>query len=105
MKRVSIFLAMLVALTVKTYGQAPPGAQGRKIGDFANAPEPATDTLIRCGAVIDGRTEQPRKNIDIVLKGTKIVEVRPAAYDQLMSAGTKVIDLSNRTCLPGLPRP
>ena len=99
MRRAGIVL--LLAAAVTAVGQTP-GASERTIGDFANVPEPPTNTLIRCGALIDGRTEQPRKNIDIVLKGTKIVEVRPAAYDQLMSAGTKVIDLSNRTCLPGL---
>jgi len=95
-------ILMVAVISVAALGQAPPGAQGRKIGDFANVPEPPADTLIRCGAVIDGKGDQPRKGLDIWLKGARISQVAGRAYDQLMPSGTKVIDLSNETCLPGL---
>ena len=100
MRRRGIFVVILFAVSL--HGQTPPGAQGRKIGDLANVPEPARDTLVRCGALLDGRTELPRKNIDIALKGARVAEVRPSAYDRLLTVGTKVIDLSSQTCLPGL---
>ncbi|HYN15293.1 MAG TPA: amidohydrolase family protein [Terriglobales bacterium] len=101
MKRAAIVVLMLFSAVVSTVGQTPPGAQGRKIGDFANVLEPATNTLIRCGTLIDEKSE-PRKDIQIVLEGARIKEVRPAVHDQFMPGGTKVIDLSNETCLPGL---
>ncbi|MFZ3210783.1 MAG: amidohydrolase family protein [Terriglobales bacterium] len=95
-------VAVMLLLSVLAVGQASPGAQGRKVGDFANVPEAPADTLIRCGVVIDGQTWQPHKGVDIWLKGTKISQVAPRTYDQLMPGGTKVIDLSSETCLPGL---
>jgi imidazolonepropionase-like amidohydrolase len=99
MKRAGILLVF--AMSAGTWGQAPPGAQGRKIGDFANIPQPPSYTLIRCGTLIDGKSA-PREDIQIVLEGARIKEVRPAVYDQLMPAGTKDINLLHETCLPGL---
>ncbi len=106
MKRAGIVVVML--LTVGAVGQAPPGAQGRKIGDFANVPEPAAQTVIRCGTLIDGQSG-PRKQMSIVLEGARIKEVLPSMYDELAQSGGrdhlirgKFVDLSDETCLPGL---
>jgi len=101
MRRARIFAVTLFLAAVSALGQTPPGAQGRKIGDFANVAEPPANTLIRCGMLIDEKSA-PRKDIQIVLEGARIKEVRPAVYDQFMPGGTKVIDLSHETCLPGL---
>ena len=99
--RPACIVITMFAVATGVLGQTLPGAQGRKVGDFANVPEPPANTLIRCGTLIDERSE-PRKSIDVVLKDARIVEVRPTAYDQFMPGGTKVVDLSSETCLPGL---
>ena len=106
MKRAAIVVLTLCA--VSGVGQRPPGAQWRKIGDFANVPEPPAQTLILCGTLIDGQSG-PQKQMSIVLEGARIKEIlpsifdgraRPGIYDQLMRG--KAIDLSKETCLPGL---
>ena len=53
-------------------------------------------TYVRCGALIDGKSDQARKNVMITIDGDQIKEVG--------GGGTSgnVIDLSNETCLPGL---
>jgi len=57
---------MLLAISVAALGPAPLGAQGRKIGDFANMPEPLAATFIYCGSLIDGAGGL-RKNVTIIL--------------------------------------
>jgi imidazolonepropionase-like amidohydrolase len=52
---------------------------------------------LRCGTLIDEKSEQPRKNVSIAVEGEKIVQVGAAA-----PAGGQVVDLSHETCLPGL---
>ena len=53
---------------------------------------------IRCGTLIDGRSEPVRKNAVIEISGEKIVRIG----DQLPANAPDVIDLSRETCLPGL---
>jgi len=53
--------------------------------------------FIHCGTLIDGKSEQPRKNVFFEIDGGKITAI-PAA----VPGAAKVIDLSNETCLPGL---
>jgi len=53
-------------------------------------------TYLRCGSLIDGKSEQARKNVVIAVEGEKIKEVGGA------EAGSDVIDLSRETCMPGL---
>ena len=53
-------------------------------------------TQIRCGALLDGRSDTPRRNVTITVQGNKIASVSEAA------PGANAIDLSNATCLPGL---
>ncbi len=62
---------------------------------FANA-----KTLIHAGVLIDGVSEQPRKEVTIVIDGERIVEV--VAGFQAASQGDTVIDLKKSTVLPGL---
>src|SRR5262245_45900205 len=57
-------------------------------------------TIIHAGRLIDGRSDQPRMEVSIVIDGGRIVRVaagyaRPAAED-------KLIDLREYTVLPGL---
>src|SRR5919201_6341011 len=51
---------------------------------------------VHCGTLIDGKSEQPRKNVFFEIDGDKI-----AAIPASVPGSGKVIDLSNQTCLPG----
>ena len=53
-------------------------------------------TYLRCGTLIDGKSDQVRKNVVVAVEGEKIKEVGATA------TGANVIDLSRETCLPGL---
>jgi imidazolonepropionase-like amidohydrolase len=52
---------------------------------------------VRCGTLIDEKSEQPRRNAVITVEGEKITSVSSGA-----AGGAPVIDLSRETCLPGL---
>jgi imidazolonepropionase-like amidohydrolase len=70
-------------------------AQGQSSGAGA-----APLTVVRAGTLIDGVGEAPRKNQLIFVRGERIEKVADASA--AIPAGTKVIDLSNATVLPGL---
>src|SRR6184192_1575635 len=57
-------------------------------------------TVIRAGTLIDGVSEAPRKNQLIFVRGERLEKV--ADGSAAIPAGTKVIDLSSATVLPGL---
>ena len=103
MNRAGIVVVML--LSVVAVGQMPPGAQGRKIGNFANVPEAPAQTVIWCGSLIDGTGGRPLGKTEIFLEGDRIKRVRPVFPDfPAWSSDGQVglINLSNETCLPGL---
>src|SRR6476646_4774791 len=64
------------------------------------APPPAV-TVIRAGVLIDGKSDQPRRDQVIVVRGNRIESVSDAPSAK-MPADAKVIDLSHATVLPGL---
>jgi len=55
--------------------------------------------FVRCGALIHPASGQVQRNAVIVVEGERIREVRE---NFTVPAGATVIDLSDRTCLPGL---
>ena len=57
--------------------------------------------IIRAGTLIDSKSDHPKTNQVIVVRGNKIESVQDAAAAQI-PAGAKVIDLSTFTVLPGL---
>src|SRR5881394_1699240 len=57
-------------------------------------------TVIRAGTLIDGVSEAPRKNQLIFVRGERLEKV--ADGSAAIPTGTKVIDLSSATVLPGL---
>src|SRR5262249_16123570 len=61
------------------------------LGQSGTKPAPI---FIHCGTLIDGKSEQPQKNVTIEVIGEKIYAVG--------AAGPPPINLSNETCLPGL---
>lgn len=60
----------------------------------ANGAKPRV--FLTCGALLDGKSDTPRKNVTLLIEGDTIKEVGAAA------PSGPVIDLSDRTCLPGL---
>jgi imidazolonepropionase-like amidohydrolase len=58
-------------------------------------------TVIRAGTLIDGKSDKPRHDQVIVVRGNRIDSVGDAANAKL-PAGATLIDLSKETVLPGL---
>ena len=54
-------------------------------------------SYLRCGSLLDGKSDTPRKNVVIAIEGDKIRDVGARE-----PSGSDVIDLSRETCLPGL---
>src|ERR1700674_3494838 len=71
------------------------GARGQSV-----PPPQVSLTIIRAGTLIDGVSEAPRKNQLIYVRGERIEKVTDGTA--AIPAGTKVIDLSQATVLPGL---
>ena len=61
-----------------------------------DAQVPPKRVLLKCGSLFDGKSDSARKNVTLLVEGETIKEVGTAA------TGADVIDLSSRTCLPGL---
>jgi imidazolonepropionase-like amidohydrolase len=59
----------------------------------------AQKTYIWCGSLIDGISDEPKKNMTIVIERNKIVSVENG-YSK-MGSNDKVIDLTTRTVMPG----
>src|SRR5215472_15775756 len=58
-------------------------------------------TVIRAGVLIDGKSDKPRRNQIITIRGNKIESVSDAGVAKLPADAT-IIDLSEETVLPGL---
>jgi imidazolonepropionase-like amidohydrolase len=58
-------------------------------------------TVIRAGALIDGKSDSARHNQVIIIRGNRIESISDAATAKI-PAGADVIDLSHATILPGL---
>src|SRR6184192_1383463 len=86
-KRILCAVAMLAMSGSVLFGQS-------------GAPTAAPLTVIRAGMLIDGVSEAPRKNQLIFVRGERIEKVVDDSAP--IPAGTKVIDLSSATVLPGL---
>jgi imidazolonepropionase-like amidohydrolase len=89
MKRLLLILSLVLtlALTSAVAQQAvPPSAQV---------------TVIRAGTLIDGKSDKPRRDQAVVIRGNRIESVGDAAITKT-PAGATVIDLSQATVLPGL---
>ncbi|HZE27165.1 MAG TPA: amidohydrolase family protein [Terriglobales bacterium] len=55
-------------------------------------------SYVRCGALLDGKSERALRNAVIEIAGEKIGQI----LDQVPPNAANVIDLSRETCLPGL---
>jgi imidazolonepropionase-like amidohydrolase len=70
------------------------------LASWAQTPATPPVTVIRAGTLIDGRSDSPRKNQVIVIRGNKIENV--GGTEVKIPAGAQIIDLSQETVLPGL---
>lgn len=68
---------------------------------FAAAAQPVTTKFIalKCGRLIDGKSDNVRENVVVLIEGNKISTVNPPGA---LPPGTTEIDLSGCTVLPGL---
>ncbi len=66
-------------------------------GQTAAKTEPVKTVFVRCGVLLDGKSEQPQHNVVIAIEGERIKTIGASAAN-----GNDVVDLSNETCLPGL---
>ena len=87
-------LLMLVCLTFTVMVTTLAGAQ-------QPGPSSAQVTVIRAGTLIDGKSDKPRRDQVILIRGNHIESVSDAASAKI-PAGATVIDLSQQTVLPGL---
>ena len=69
--------------------------------DKGTAPQLKPFTVIRAGMLIDGKSDTPRRDQVIVIRGNLIDSVSDAASTKVPQGAT-VIDLSRETVLPGL---
>jgi imidazolonepropionase-like amidohydrolase len=53
--------------------------------------------FLRCGVLLDGKSDQAQKNVVLAVRDGKIAQVGAA-----LTPGSNVIDLTSETCLPGL---
>ena len=61
-------------------------------------PQTQTALYLKCGWLLDGKSDQPKQDVIIAIEGEKIREVSSAQPP----SSTEIVDLSRETCLPGL---
>ncbi len=93
MKRAMLLALGLVICARAALAQEPNPAA-------ANASEGKT-LVVRARWLIDGTSDKPRRNVQIVIRGNRIVDVIPANSPSLPE-DARVIDLGGATVLPGL---
>src|SRR5713101_9552779 len=69
--------------------------------NHAASPPDAPTVVVRAQWLIDGTADKPRHNMEIVIRGNRIVDVHPA-NSRALPAPAQVIDLGAATVLPGL---
>jgi imidazolonepropionase-like amidohydrolase len=98
MKKRSSIPCSLVTATFFVAGLASAQAP-RASGD---APPPPTSYLVHAAQLIDGRSDQPRQNVTVLVTGDRIVAVGGSEVASRAPSGTVTIDLGTATILPGL---
>jgi imidazolonepropionase-like amidohydrolase len=90
----SIAIPLLLAVSLA-------GCQSRQ-AEIAQVPfEPDSGSLfVRCGALIDGLSDEVLHDRTVVIRDGRFVEI--LAGDAKVDAESALLDLANKTCLPGL---
>ena len=71
------------------------------VAQQSSSPSTPAMVVIRAGTLIDGKSDKPRHDQLVVIRGNRIESVSDAATAKL-PAGASLIDLSRATVLPGL---
>jgi imidazolonepropionase-like amidohydrolase len=95
---VAVAIVLLCAWAAGQQQRQRSSPSGAYAPEQAPARGPEKVTALRCGRLIDGRSEQPQTNVTVVVRDNKIESVGAAAAP----AGATIVDLSKMTCLPGL---
>ena len=92
MKLLKVGLTAVLMVAAQAWAQKP----------ATMGPEPVT--VIRAGVLIDGKSDVPRRNQVIVIRGNRIADVLFEGAGRALPSGPNVttIDLSHATVLPGL---
>jgi hypothetical protein len=91
------FYFMMVLMQLAACGGAsPPGWP-----ELTNAPyQPDSGNLmVRCGSLIDGRSDHVSRDVDVLIRDGHFVRIGPELDNP---DGVPVFDLGAYTCLPGL---
>ena len=91
------FLALTTVLTGLLVACSEPDISPAIISAVPYAAD-SGDLLVRCGALIDGQSDNARKNVSVLIQDGKILSV---GSNIEAPRGTPVIDLSDHTCMPG----
>ena len=119
-------VALLAVASVTGCSQPPwPTAPDADFSDAAMLPAGGDALVVHCGTLIDGLSDEPLLRQEVVIDGGRIVAVRPigagsSRHDlpsdnlgvsgstrindpwSLLPSGASFLDLSDKTCLPGL---
>ncbi|MGD9597895.1 MAG: amidohydrolase family protein [Steroidobacteraceae bacterium] len=102
-RRAAIFGALVLATVCVARQSAVVRAAGMPAPTVESAGRPyAPDSgslALHCGRLIDGVTDTPRQDMTIVIRDGRIASVDPG---RSAPPGVPVLDLADRTCLPGL---
>jgi imidazolonepropionase-like amidohydrolase len=71
-----------------------------QIGSRLNLKKPDNIIVLHDGLLIDGTGNTPRENISLAIEGNTINDIRESKNLKI-SSGTRVIDLKDKTILPG----
>ena len=93
----AFLLTFIVALAFGQQPIPPERAQAVEQSRFT-----AHTKVLECGVLIDGTSAPPLKNVDVIIEGDRIREVRPSGTGPGWTGGVGLIDLKKQTCLPGL---
>jgi imidazolonepropionase-like amidohydrolase len=96
----STTVAMILVGMLLACGPKKPFAQEQAPG--ARRQAAGKTTLLRCGALLDVKSGQVRRNVEVVVTGNRIESVGGTTGTRAGAPAPQMIDLSNMTCLPGL---
>lgn len=91
--------ALMSALAALLLVPLAPGAEAPAAAQEISPPDSSRVVAVRAGRLLDGTGAEPRTDVTVLIRGERIAAV---GRDVEVPDGAEVIDLSDRTVLPGL---